>query len=171
MPPSEIDAIFASKGKGKGKAFVSSPPNPPLSPLLPDKKKKKKKQKEKEQDNGKEKEKSTKRKHDDDNDDAEAAPSKPTKRHVPETVFDTSTALPLAKKSRFAKPEKMVSSVAKVKKPKKDREEEERFKDSRGTGPRRRTDEGFVIYKEDELGISAGGGDTPLCPFDCQCCF
>ncbi len=131
MPPSEIDAIFASKGK----ASLSSPPNHPLpSSPLPDKKKKKKKKKEKEQ--HKAKETSTKRKRDDDDDGAEATPSKTAKRHVPETVFDTSASLPLPKKTKYAKPDKIVSSVTKVKKPKKDREEEERFKDSRGTGPR-----------------------------------
>ncbi|GAB2235412.1 hypothetical protein Droror1_Dr00025837 [Drosera rotundifolia] len=38
--------------------------------------------------------------------------------------------------------------------------------------PRRRTKDGFTIYTEEELGISRReGGDTPLCPFDCSCCF
>lgn len=53
--------------------------------------------------------------------------------------------------------------------------------------PGRKTTDGYNIYKEDELGISTTGGgdhlvhpsrsvlspscpDTPLCPFDCQCC-
>ena len=37
---------------------------------------------------------------------------------------------------------------------------------------RRRTEEGFAIYSESELGLGrAGGGNTPLCPFDCECCF
>ncbi|KAG8915778.1 hypothetical protein FRC00_014365 [Tulasnella sp. 408] len=41
-------------------------------------------------------------------------------------------------------------------------EEDLRFVDSRGTGPRRRTEEGFLIYKEDELGITGkGGGGDP----------
>ncbi|KAF8307461.1 DUF1764-domain-containing protein [Clavulina sp. PMI_390] len=53
----------------------------------------------------------------------------------------------------------------------KDDSDDERFRDSRGTGPRRKTEEGFSIYKEDELGITDAGGDTPLCPFDCDCCF
>ncbi|KAJ6627125.1 hypothetical protein B0H10DRAFT_1995540, partial [Mycena sp. CBHHK59/15] len=34
---------------------------------------------------------------------------------------------------------------------------------------RRKTEEGWSIYKEDELGIGDEGGDTPLCPFDCNC--
>ncbi|KAF7320253.1 hypothetical protein MKEN_00809900 [Mycena kentingensis (nom. inval.)] len=60
-----------------------------------------------------------------------------------------------------------------AKKPKQrpQKEDLDRFKDSRGTGPRRKTEEGFSIYKEDELGINDEGGDTPLCPFDCDCCF
>lgn len=36
---------------------------------------------------------------------------------------------------------------------------------------RARTEEGFLIYTEEELRISGEGGDTPLCPFDCDCCF
>lgn len=48
---------------------------------------------------------------------------------------------------------------------------DDRFKDSRGTGSRRKTEEGYSIYKEDELGIGNEGGDTPQCPFDCNCCF
>ncbi|KAF7310738.1 hypothetical protein HMN09_00616800 [Mycena chlorophos] len=55
-------------------------------------------------------------------------------------------------------------------KPPKKQDDIQKFKDSRGTGPRRKTEEGFAIYKEDELGINDEGGDTPLCPFDCDCC-
>ena len=43
---------------------------------------------------------------------------------------------------------------------------------------RKRTEEGFAIYSEEELGLAGGGGkgrkdagDTELCPFDCDCCF
>ncbi|GLC35182.1 hypothetical protein PLESTB_000563400 [Pleodorina starrii] len=36
---------------------------------------------------------------------------------------------------------------------------------------RKRTEEGFPIYSEDELGLGKRGGDTDLCPFDCDCCF
>lgn len=36
---------------------------------------------------------------------------------------------------------------------------------------RKRTEEGFAIYSEAELGLSKHGGDTPDCPFDCDCCF
>ncbi len=40
---------------------------------------------------------------------------------------------------------------------------------------RKRTEEGYAIYTEEELGLGPGssgrGGDTDLCPFDCDCCF
>ncbi|KAI0735289.1 hypothetical protein C8Q76DRAFT_711736 [Earliella scabrosa] len=166
MPVSEIDAIFASKGKP---SVAPTPKASSSSSLLSEKKKKKKKDKDKGKGKEKDSEKSAKRKRDDD-DEQDAAPSRPPKRQVPETVFDPSASLPSAKKSKPLKADKS-AAVTKVKKPKKDREEEQRFKDSRGTGPRRKTEEGFAIYKEDELGISTEGGDTPLCPFDCQCCF
>ncbi|KAI0693112.1 hypothetical protein BC835DRAFT_1276470 [Cytidiella melzeri] len=150
MARSEIDDIFASKGQQN-----SSQPAASSSKLVqkPDHTTKK----------------SSKRKRKlvsvqevkavDDN----AEHNRRAKRRAPETVFDTSLAIPssVVQKKRIS-----------TKKTKKDdgTEAEERFKDSRGTGPRRRTEEGFAIYKEDELGISAQGGDTALCPFDCQCC-
>ena len=46
-----------------------------------------------------------------------------------------------------------------------------------GTGTadgRKRTEEGYLIYTEDELGLgvsSKNAGYTKDCPFDCQCCF
>ncbi|KAH8078348.1 hypothetical protein HD553DRAFT_326971 [Filobasidium floriforme] len=49
--------------------------------------------------------------------------------------------------------------------------EEEMFRDSRGDGPRRQTEEGFMIFKEAELDIDPEAGGTELCPFDCECCF
>lgn len=36
---------------------------------------------------------------------------------------------------------------------------------------RRITDDGYKIYTMEELGLNDVGGDTDLCPFDCQCCF
>jgi len=33
----------------------------------------------------------------------------------------------------------------------------------------KRTSDGLTLYQEDELRIGQGG-DTPLCPFDCDCC-
>ena len=31
--------------------------------------------------------------------------------------------------------------------------------------------DGMKIYSAASLGINDKGGDTPLCPFDCECCF
>ncbi|KZT06859.1 DUF1764-domain-containing protein [Laetiporus sulphureus 93-53] len=144
MPPSEIDDIFASKGK-----LVPASALPPESHA--DKKKKKKK--------------SEKRKRELEDD---TKNENPAKRRAPETVLDPSIRTPAAVSHRSdAKVHKSVK--VSTKKPKLDKEEEERFKDSRGSGPRRKTEEGFAIYKVDELGITDEGGDTPLCPFDCQC--
>ncbi|KAJ6574909.1 hypothetical protein B0H19DRAFT_618596 [Mycena capillaripes] len=85
------------------------------------------------------------------------------KRPAPETIIDPSSIrAPPPKKPKVDKPPIAVAA---------DKEDTERFKDSRGSGPRRKTEEGWSIYKEDELGISNDGGDTPLCPFDCDCCF
>lgn len=40
-----------------------------------------------------------------------------------------------------------------------------------GLEPARRLDkDGWPIYTEEELKIGQGG-DTELCPFDCDCCF
>ncbi|XP_068644820.1 uncharacterized protein C6G9.01c [Aristolochia californica] len=38
--------------------------------------------------------------------------------------------------------------------------------------PRRRAEDGLAIYSAEELGIGkSDAGGTPLCPFDCDCCF
>ncbi|SPO25457.1 uncharacterized protein UTRI_03123_B [Ustilago trichophora] len=42
------------------------------------------------------------------------------------------------------------------------------FTDSRGT-TRKRTEDGLRIFTAEELKLGQGG-DTPDCPFDCQCC-
>ncbi|KAJ7431826.1 hypothetical protein B0H11DRAFT_1941227 [Mycena galericulata] len=76
-----------------------------------------------------------------------AASSK--KRLVPETVIDPSTRPPPPKKTKLDKPSVVVGSA---------KEDTEKFKDSRGSGPRRKTEEGWSIYKEDELGIGDDGG-------------
>lgn len=34
----------------------------------------------------------------------------------------------------------------------------------------KRTEEGFLVFKEAELSIDPTAGGTPLCPFDCDCC-
>lgn len=123
MPASEIDDIFASKGRSSAAAPAASS----SSSQAPEKKKKKK-----------DKDKSAKRKRDVDPDVEEAAPSKPPKRKIPETVFDPSAAIG-APAAREGRPRKTTATVVKAQKPKKDREEDGRFKDSRGTGPRKYT--------------------------------
>ncbi|KAN0125008.1 DUF1764 domain containing protein [Russula decolorans] len=90
------------------------------------------------------------------------------KRPPPEIVLDPSTQPSHASKTirhdRSVPPKKKRKIVeTKV--------DQDKFTDSRGTGPRRKTDEGFAIYKEDELSINAEAGGTSLCPFDCNCCF
>ncbi|KAG0709013.1 hypothetical protein DFH29DRAFT_1075375 [Suillus ampliporus] len=146
MPTSEIDDIFAAKGKAKAVELVVP---------LPSVKEKK-----------------------------SQSPLK--KRPLPETVVD-----PSLKSSTSSKRPKMDASSHHEKTSHETRkEDEDRFKDSRGSGPRRKTDDGYNIYKEDELGISnnaggmlrsahllssafetsSGSTDTPLCPFDCDCC-
>lgn len=38
--------------------------------------------------------------------------------------------------------------------------------------PRKKMQNGLTIYREEELGFNkADAGGTPLCPFDCSCCF
>jgi len=110
----------------------------------------------------KKKKKDKKRKRQTSNDDADHE-EKPPKRP---TILDPSSSL------SKSKTEKTCSMVAvRSKAGRKQREDLEAFKDSRGSGPRRKTEEGFAIYKEAELGIDVEAGDTPLCPFDCDCCF
>lgn len=101
-----------------------------------------------------------------------------------ETVVDPST-IPVVI------PEPPVTTKTKkdkgTKRDRKEDEDDEIFRDSRGTGPSesalhdsycfsdlqfegRKTEEGFLIYKEAELQIDPEAGGTPLCPFDCDCC-
>lgn len=168
MPTSEIDDIFAAKPKGKAKVAIPAASTSATPSTEPSKKSKKKKSKDAKR----------KREADDDGD------SQPAKRRVPETVLDpsvnpqpvTSKATP-PKYIKAAKLEKLAAGGATTKRSKVDKEAEARFRDSRGNGPRtcdplsscfltdsrptgRKTEEGFAIYKEDELGISDTGGST-----------
>ncbi|KZP01793.1 DUF1764-domain-containing protein [Calocera viscosa TUFC12733] len=103
-------------------------------------------------------------------DDADAKP----KKRPAETIVDPS--LPKTAKKVKVFDDRALAKVAGVVKARAKRkveldEEERAFRDSRGKEPRRKTEEGWNIYKEDELGMTKAGGDTPLCPFDCDCCF
>ena len=107
---SEIDDIFASKGKPK--AISTNQP-------APDKKRKKKsKKKDKEAASASVKQPT-----------AESSSSK--KRPAPETVLDPSVQISQKRQKIHPAPEKSAKS-----KSKKEKEDEEDFKDSRGTGPR-----------------------------------
>lgn len=131
MPTSEIDDIFASKARRP----PSAPSKASSSSCLPSNKDKKNKNKNKNKRSQiKDEDKPLKRKRGE-TDDA-PAPPKSAKRKVPETVFDPSAALPSAKQSKTLKAEKFEVDTVKSKKPKRAREEEHRFKDSRGTDPR-----------------------------------
>ncbi|KAI0651742.1 hypothetical protein C8Q79DRAFT_922410 [Trametes meyenii] len=148
MPASEIDAIFATKGKSSAAAPAAATSS--ASSQAPERKKKNK-------------DKSAKRKRDEVAavpEDAQA--TAPLKRKVPKTVFDPSLGAPDSKEGKKRRLDQLPAAAPKAKRPKKAREEEERFKDSRGTGPRRKTEEGFSIYKEDELGITDQGGGQSL---------
>ena len=159
MARSEIDDIFAAK-KSSGKAVPQPVASTSTSAdvIGPRKKKKSKKRKgqiEEVQDPGINEE-------------------RPKKKRAVETILDPSTAVP----SRVRQVGKGAST------PKKAKEDLDRFRDSRGTGPRewkvscricdawsdetlgRKTEEGLSIYKEAELGINveAGGTLTPTFP-------
>lgn len=149
MPTSEIDDIFAAKGKAKAIE---------LTPLPSVKKEKKKKRKDRPTTSDETKEISR-----------SSEPKTLKKRPLPETVVDSS--FKSCSSSKRPKLDAPVSSQREKVYHETRKDDEDRFKDSRGSGPRRKTDDGLNIYKEDELGISNVGGDTPLCPFDCECCF
>ncbi|PBL00748.1 DUF1764-domain-containing protein [Armillaria gallica] len=145
MPISEIDDIFAAKAKPSLPATSSS-----SSSTM---------------------KKSKKRRRDHTTDSTNDNHEPPPKKRVPETIVDSSSFIVSAPK-RIKQTKGSDRSKIKPTKSKKDsKDTEERFKDSRGSGPRRKTEEGWSVYKEDELGMTNEGGDTPLCPFDCDCCF
>lgn len=156
---SEIDDIFASKGKAKAKAAP-----PPDFSVTAEKKKKKKKDKKKK---------------------PRAAPAlvelkgnpaSTKKRPLPETIVDPSVLPASAKRPRT---DANAAAFSKRPKIKKDAKEKEQVRDSRGTRPSkhpvsflsttvliklagRRTEEGWNIYKEDELRLGPeGGGKLP----------
>ncbi|KLO15893.1 DUF1764-domain-containing protein [Schizopora paradoxa] len=173
MPASEIDDIFSGKSKStssqsshsskKRKVLDEGQPSTSKTTLDAPKKKKKKKtagissNEIEEKANIKHTEALNVRK--------ELKES--TKTRVVETVVDTSLKLTKGEKDIKSKRSKNRTNPS----TNSDKDGLEKFQDSRGSASRRRTEEGFLIYKEEELGISNGGGDTPLCPFDCECCF
>ncbi|XP_054784841.1 uncharacterized protein C6G9.01c-like [Prosopis cineraria] len=85
------------------------------------------------------------------------------------------------KKRKKSEAKKTETSQYVAKKPKKSKKNvRKKSKGSAGvgdfpdppSGPRKTTEDGLAIYTEEELGINkAEAGTTPLCPFDCSCCF
>lgn len=195
MGTSEIDDIFAGKRKSLPTSATASTSKAPE----PSKKKKKT---------------ANKRKRESVVPPADGAPDgtaddavveKPAKRRVPETILDPSVHVAAA--STTTKPPKAGRQPEVLKKHKKaNKEDEQRFKDSRGTGPSRFPFAAHLVFFCNVIAVRAqdGGGlfdlqrgrtrhhrarrryavvmrplypeaddnlvDTPLCPFDCQCC-
>lgn len=162
MARSEIDDIFAAKKsitKAVAQPAVSTSASTDASGSKKKKKeKKRKRQTEEVQDPGVNEEKSP-------------------KKRVVETVHDPSTTVPSVSSSKKAVKPGKGANTAKQKTVKKEKEDLGRFKDSRGTGPRkwkisrdiwfwshktlgRKTEEGFAIFKEAELGINPEAGGT-----------
>lgn len=120
MPVSEIDDIFAAKGKQKAKP----PPPVPSSSSLPDKKKSKKKKKKRD---------STDKPADQGSLDK---PPSQKKRPAPETVVDPSTQILAAKRPRTEPPSNVRTGKTVKAEGDKGKKDEDKFKDSRGSGPR-----------------------------------
>ncbi|KAJ3737070.1 hypothetical protein DFJ43DRAFT_1049098 [Lentinula guzmanii] len=135
MVKSEIDDIFASKGKIQPSPVTVTSNSSAVKSTKKDKKRKRKERDDKDS----------------------PAVEKPKK--VPETIIDPSASMPSAKRVKSSKSSEKAGNGKETKSGK--AKEEEKFKDSRGTGPRRKTEEGWSIYKADELGIKdddEGGG-------------
>ncbi|KAK7401233.1 hypothetical protein VNO78_12559 [Psophocarpus tetragonolobus] len=78
---------------------------------------------------------------------------------------------------KTGKPDEVTKRTGKTKKKKKNVKRKTDGSDdgefaNQPSRPRKKTEDGLSIYTEEELGISnADAGNTPLCPFDCSCCF
>ncbi|XP_057426557.1 uncharacterized protein C6G9.01c-like [Lotus japonicus] len=77
---------------------------------------------------------------------------------------------------KSGKPDEVTMTTEKVKKKKNNKKKTDRPDDGefvdRPSRPRKKTQDGLSIYTEEELGINKqDAGSTPLCPFDCSCCF
>ena len=69
--------------------------------------------------------------------------------------------------------DQIFKEVKKVSKEKKSKAEKTtKIEDQKTSAKRRYTEDGLPIYTEEELKINnPNAGKTPLCPFDCDCCF
>ncbi|XP_061371454.1 uncharacterized protein C6G9.01c [Gastrolobium bilobum] len=78
---------------------------------------------------------------------------------------------------KSGKPDEVNKRTDKTKKKKKNVKRETKGLDDgefvdRPSRSKKKTEDGLSIYTEEELGIGkTDAGGTPLCPFDCSCCF
>jgi len=170
MPASEIDDIFAGKSTGKRVQPEEAATSKNSVPVGGKKKKKKSKKTEEAQELAfSKKNKSSKSKGFSESVTEDTKPeSKKRKRSPPQEVVDSSLPAKRPKSEQFVASSQVKSGKDDIKK----------FKDSRGgsgseylgfnTHPAilhpigKRTDEGFLIYTEEELGLSKeGGGVNP----------
>ncbi|KAK9946304.1 hypothetical protein M0R45_011773 [Rubus argutus] len=80
------------------------------------------------------------------------------------------------KKRKKAEADKVKKPNEEPNKPKRKKKKDLGFEDGafvdQTSRSKKRTNDGLAIYTEEELGINkADAGSTPLCPFDCSCCF
>ncbi|GAK64274.1 DUF1764-domain-containing protein [Moesziomyces antarcticus] len=100
------------------------------------------------------------------------ADSAPSKKRAVEVVTDTSSSIPTsiaAPPPPKTRPSKSSASNGAFDAAK--QAELEEFANSRGGGERKTTDDGLRIFSAAELGMNDDGGDTELCPFDCNCSY
>lgn len=181
MARSEIDDIFAVKSKQPSASSSASTSISTLPPSISSKKTKKSSKKHKHVTEPPRPKAAAPAKSHDARSPENSSP-KPPQRKVPETVFDPSIIRPRPPNAHKPSPDSKPGQPDKLKR-KRNNEDEDRFKDSRGSGPStcltfhtlasavessrtgRKTEEGFSIYKEDELGITEQGGGMGWLPF------
>ncbi|KAF5743204.1 hypothetical protein HS088_TW09G01269 [Tripterygium wilfordii] len=102
---------------------------------------------------------------------ASSTPKKPG-NEIDEIFSGKRKKKPEQKKTEKANGDLSVKAKVMKKKNKKSKEAKEASISDPPSQSRRRTEDGLSIYSEEELGLGkADAGSTPLCPFDCECCF
>ncbi|GAU32541.1 hypothetical protein TSUD_64360 [Trifolium subterraneum] len=100
-----------------------------------------------------------------------SAPKKPV-NEIDEIFAGKKRKKPDVKKTGKANAATKSNDKTKKNEKKKPRRLDESEYVERPSRPRKKTEDGLTIYTEEELGLSKGdAGSTPLCPFDCSCCF
>ncbi|EJT52095.1 hypothetical protein A1Q1_06633 [Trichosporon asahii var. asahii CBS 2479] len=163
----DIDDIFAAPKKSKPAVAEqpSSSSKPSKSSSKDKSKSSEKSEKAEEKEKSDKKDKSEKKEKKRKSESEEPAKKKNKSERVVEEVVDPSLAVKAAVEKAKQKPVKAAKARGK------EVEEDMAFRDSRGDAGRKRTEEGYLVFKEAELGIDPEAGGTPLCPFDCECCF